>query len=467
MIRRIFLAIVLCLSIGATAFGANPRYGALADVAVVTHAGAPTDGTSGTGAGVAGPGSLLLDVTNFNLYINANTKASPTWSVLALNALSATELGYLDTVIAGTVTGSKAVVVDANKDVSSFRDIILRNLDAGASGTAGTVDIFPTTASKGKLILSCTDQTGSTNVTLNANAMGQATQINIADPGAAAAYVGLSTAALTLAEMDVLDAVTPGTVAASKAVVVDANKDATTFRNLGAERMELSKGHIVDTYCEHIEDFLNDASGTLPGLWAKDVQANTTADYLTDSPCGVYDIIHSSASEAQAGQLASGNNLWIDLSGGPVIEFRVKCDVTGTNTLGSADQRLVIGICSDHTNSEDALDDAAVNTWFRLEGVDAKIYVECDDGGVSVDTDDQDSGVTIVDNAWMVFQIDFSSLADVKMYVDGVEQSGAAIDMSNVAANTVVQPIVCIQRDAGAEEEKVYVDYIHVVQTRL
>ncbi len=42
-------------------------------------AGAPTDGTSGDGAGVANPGSLYIDITNGKLYINTNTKASPTY----------------------------------------------------------------------------------------------------------------------------------------------------------------------------------------------------------------------------------------------------------------------------------------------------------------------------------------------------------------------------------------------------
>lgn len=51
------------------------------DVWLLTNAGAPTSGTSGTGAGTAGPGSLCIDYTNAKLYINTNTKASPTWTV--------------------------------------------------------------------------------------------------------------------------------------------------------------------------------------------------------------------------------------------------------------------------------------------------------------------------------------------------------------------------------------------------
>jgi hypothetical protein len=89
------------------------------------------------------------------------------------------------------------------------------NIDAGASGTAGTVDVFPTTASKGKLTLTCQDQDGDTGVTVTANAMGQATAIDISDPGQATAYVALfnadpdgSVITSTPAELNILDGAT-------------------------------------------------------------------------------------------------------------------------------------------------------------------------------------------------------------------------------------------------------------------
>jgi hypothetical protein len=63
-------------------------WGALSDAgsnnvfAFLVNAGAPSNGTSGTGANLAGPGCLLIDSTNKNLYINTNTLASPTWSLV-------------------------------------------------------------------------------------------------------------------------------------------------------------------------------------------------------------------------------------------------------------------------------------------------------------------------------------------------------------------------------------------------
>lgn len=96
-------------------------------------------------------------------------------------------------------------------------------IEAGKSGTEATLTAYPATAAKGKLVVSCADQTGDTAVELNANEMGQATQVNVADPGTAASYMVQSSAAVTLAEANVLDGATAGTQVASKAVVADAN----------------------------------------------------------------------------------------------------------------------------------------------------------------------------------------------------------------------------------------------------
>lgn len=157
----------------------------------------------------------------------------------ALNDIAAADLAKIDGITNGTAAANKAVVLDASKGISTITSATVTtltsttvnatNFDAGASGTAGTVDVFPTTASKGKLALTCADQTGNTTVTVNANAMGQATQVNIPDPGAAASYVVQSTAAVTLAEADVLDGATAGTAVASKALVVDASKNITAL----------------------------------------------------------------------------------------------------------------------------------------------------------------------------------------------------------------------------------------------
>lgn len=61
------------------------------NVPVLTVAGAPTNGTSGSYAGQAGPGTLLIDYTNGILYVNTNTSASPTWTRSSIPATGLTE----------------------------------------------------------------------------------------------------------------------------------------------------------------------------------------------------------------------------------------------------------------------------------------------------------------------------------------------------------------------------------------
>ena len=157
-------------------------------------------------------GAELIKITATTAAINeitiANAATAGTPSITASG-----DDTNIDLAIAGKGTGS----VDLGPTLKAT------DIDAGSSGTAGSVDVFPTTASSGKLSLTCTDQAGDTAVTINANAMGQATTVNMADPGAAASYIVQSTAAITLAEADVLDAAIAGTQVAEKAVIADSN----------------------------------------------------------------------------------------------------------------------------------------------------------------------------------------------------------------------------------------------------
>lgn len=113
--------------------------------------------------------------------------------------LSSTEFGVIDGVTAGTVTAEKAVVVDSNKDIGDFRNLDAVNIDAGASGTAGTVDVFPATAANGKLILAAVDAGGAFNTTISNKTIGQSTVVSIPDPGASTADFVLNAGTATIA----------------------------------------------------------------------------------------------------------------------------------------------------------------------------------------------------------------------------------------------------------------------------
>lgn len=73
--------------------------------------------------------------------------------------------------------------------LSVVGSIAYTNIDAGASGTAGSVDIFPTTALKGKLALTAADSAGDTTTTIVNASQAAARTYTIPDAGASASFV--------------------------------------------------------------------------------------------------------------------------------------------------------------------------------------------------------------------------------------------------------------------------------------
>lgn len=55
-------------------------------VILAAMSGTPVDGTSGTGVGIAGPGSLVCDYATALWYVNGGTKASPVWTLIGLQS---------------------------------------------------------------------------------------------------------------------------------------------------------------------------------------------------------------------------------------------------------------------------------------------------------------------------------------------------------------------------------------------
>lgn len=85
-------------------------------IGILTNAGAPTSGTSGTFVNKAGPGCLLLDTTNTNLYMNTNTLASPTWTLFMRGA---TFSGDVSVSAAGATTLSNSLLQRATGTIAS------------------------------------------------------------------------------------------------------------------------------------------------------------------------------------------------------------------------------------------------------------------------------------------------------------------------------------------------------------
>ena len=124
-----------------------------------------------------GTGTLSTTISGDDLTVVGTLTAGSL--VIGDADIAEVEFEMIDGITAGTVAAGKAVVVDANKDASSFRNLTATGAITGGSLVIGSADISE-------------------------------------------------------AELETIDGITAGTILASKAVVVDANKDISSFRNLTA-----------------------------------------------------------------------------------------------------------------------------------------------------------------------------------------------------------------------------------------
>lgn len=219
------------------------------------------------------------------------------------------------------------------------------------------------------------------------------------------------------------------------------------------------RGFARNEFCQFFDDFLGDAGQTAPNPWKftkTGVSTNNTGDYLSAAD-GRFAMTHSADSEAQSMRLDWGDNLLVNMSKKPRLEVRALINFAGATF--SADQRLVIGFASAFNAT---LDSIAHHAWFRIEGANLNILTESDDA--TTDDDDNDTGLDIVDNTMTVFEVDATSLSAVKFLVNGL--SAGTLSMAALPANSLVQPFIAIQRDAGAELEVLTVDYAQVTWER-
>ena len=177
-----------------------------------------------SGLGTVGCGAITstgnLDVTG--------TITGDTSLTLDSTTITTAEIGVLDGVTPGTATASKALVVDANKDIAT-----IRNLTIDGEFTDGNYTFDTNGNVSGLGTVGCGAITSSGNLEVTGTITGDTS-------------LTLDSTTITTAEIGVLDGVTPGTATASKALVVDANKDIATIRNLTIDG-EFTNTHLIQT----------------------------------------------------------------------------------------------------------------------------------------------------------------------------------------------------------------------------
>ena len=142
--------------------------------------------------------------------------------IIGSASITEAELETIDGVTAGTVAVSKAVVVDSNKDIGTFRNVTIDGTFSDGNytfDTSGNVSGLGTIASGAITSTGVVTGTGFT----------------------------IGSAVINEAELETIDGITAGTVVASKAVVVDSNKDIGTFRNITLDGTLSDGNYTFDT----------------------------------------------------------------------------------------------------------------------------------------------------------------------------------------------------------------------------
>ena len=210
-----------------------------------------------------------------------NSTVTATGFTIGSAAINEADLEQIDDLTAGTITASKAVVVDSNKDVSSFR-----NLTATGTITTSILDVnsIKSTDSTAIRIDEGLDVVGTlkvqeitsldssdvliTNLRVQSIVGDDSSVVNFNEPvnvngsvTASSSFI-IGSADLNESDLEQLDGLTAGTVTASKAVVVDSNKDIASFRNVTAT------GSFIIGSADMNESDLEQLDGITPGTVA-------------------------------------------------------------------------------------------------------------------------------------------------------------------------------------------------------
>lgn len=133
------------------------------------------------------------------------------------------EVSYANFITGGGtgLTANSVVLTNASGDLATDPAITYSSgiltattIHAGASGTAGTLTVFPATAANGTFVLSGTNNASNFASTLTNSAVGQATVYTLPDPGQGTANVILSAGTQTIGGVKTFSSIPIGTAQA-------------------------------------------------------------------------------------------------------------------------------------------------------------------------------------------------------------------------------------------------------------
>ena len=363
--------------------------------------------------------------------------------------LSEAELEMLDGLTGGTVTASKAVVVDANKDIASFRNITLTGeLDAGSLDVSGDADIDGTLEADAitvggtslATVIAGTTVTTATNATHVSVADNESTNeenlIPFIEDASATGNVGLESdgdfaynpstgtvsATIFKGNIDAVDGDFDGTLEADAMTLNGTAITATATLDTGISNNNVPKftSGVAD------DDFLRIDGTSVEGRSASEVLSDIGASAVAGS-----------SSIVTTGALNSGS---ITSGFGTIDTGSSAITTTGVGTFGSLDISGDIDV--DGTTNLDVVDiDGAVDMASTLT-VATSVKTPL------IEFTDGDDALTITDGGNVA--VGGTLTANAGVIVDNITIDGTEIDLSSGDLTVDVAGTITLNADGGS-----------------
>jgi hypothetical protein len=189
--------------------------------------------------------------------------------------------------------------------------------------------------------------------------------------------------------------------------------------------------------------------------------ATTTAPALS-----VFDCALGANNENQAAACYGKDDKAFDIGKGLIFETRLAVTVAAVDTgeIGFGVMNDSYGAASMRFMLADEVAKYAFFGFYTTVGAGLIPVIRTDDG--THDSGIVSSGIAAVTlAAYHVYRIDFTSLEDVKFYIDGVGVATGTTFVMHTAASLTVQPWLCVYKhDGNAGLGSIKIDYVKIWQ---
>ena len=395
--------------------------------------------------------------------INDNLTVTGTLTLGSNAELTEAELEMLDGITAGTVAASKAVVVDSNKDIASFRNVTLTGeLDAATLDISGNADIDGTTN------LDAVDIDGA--VQLDATLT-----VGEDDTGYDVKFFGATSGAYMLWDESTDDLVLAG---AAKLYLYDAaggenlSSDGTDLTINAGTDLNLTAGTDINIPADVGLTFGNDGEkiegdGTDLTISGNNINLTATADVVIPANVGV---------TFGSGEKIEGDSTDLTITSGAKINLTATSDVHIPNNVGivfGGDSEKIEGDGTDMTISANnltvdaaadiILDAAGNNLIFKSDGTSIlDIANNSSDVELTVSVADKNFAIKGTDGSSAITALDIDMAAAGKATFNGAVVVGGNLTVNgttttvNSTTMTVDDPIITLGGDSapGSDDNK-------------